>query len=151
MQTIDIIIGIVSLTIILGSIIGAFIYKYWKRAHYPKTWIHIGTPPAHVDLALGVIKSQLDKEPKRWGGTITWVDGPFQIPSGGLETIMAAGCVDSFEEPRIRLTLFKEVEQTALAHELCHVYNMYPDGDQRLNEFVSRCNTLIKIQKQNMR
>jgi hypothetical protein len=109
--------------------IGTAIYVFFKkraekkalelrRASYPTTWIHVGLPPpAGVEKALEVIKSQMPTWNGRWGGTIEWVKDPFLVG-----TVLAAGTVDEFEEPRLRLMYNVDVTKTALAHELHHVW-----------------------------
>ncbi len=148
MDTIDKIVGISGMILMTIIVAGAFVYRAWQKNRLPNSWIHKGEPPPDdVDLALEVILMQLDKWPERWGGEITWIDGPFMVPGSGMNSIQAAGCVDDFWVPKIRLMWFKDVEKTALAHELCHVFNQYPDGDPRLDEFVNKTNQLIAARR----
>lgn len=137
----DIIIGVGALIIIVGSAAYFKIKRYLELKNLTH-WVHRGVPPKDVDIALQVIYDRLTNKPKRWGGIITWVDGPFFVDS-----IKAAGVVDSFEYPKIRLTKFDDIEKTALAHELAHVYEKLVDGDSKLYEWVNQTNTMIRLER----
>lgn len=141
----DILIAIVAVSLILGSA-AFFKIKKWLELKSLTKWVHIGTPPVDTDIALKVIYDRLTVKPERWGGVITWVDGPFDVVSSEGK-IKAAGVVDSFEYPKVRLTKFADVEKTALAHEFAHVYEKLRDGDPKLYEWVNATNNIIKIER----
>ena len=117
-----------------------------KVAAYPTTWVHVGLPPPKgVDKALEIIKKEMPTWTGRYGGTIEWVKDPFMV---GM--IKAAGTVDDFGEPRIRLMYNDDITKTALAHELHHVWQVkyeqskIMDGDPLLYAWVYATNTKIR-------
>jgi hypothetical protein len=117
-----------------------------KRANYPTKWIHVGlAPPPGVEKALEVIKSQMPSWTGRYGGTVEWVKDPFMVG-----TVLAAGTVDEFEEPRIRLMYNDDVTKTALAHEINHVWqaryekSKIWDGNPLLYAWVYETNQKIR-------
>lgn len=97
----------------------------YRKTHPMKEWKHYGLPPADVEIALAVIKEHVGKlfpEQKRdwrfwFGGKIVWVDEPY-MACGKL----VAGTVENFLTPQIKAVRFLRVWQTALAHEILHIY-----------------------------
>lgn len=120
-----------------------FLSRWEHERNLPKTWISKGvTPPPDLESALALIRAELafaGVNPKRFGGVIEWVDGPFM-----LGNIKAAGAVMSFETPLLKLTKFDKVWESALAHEMAHVYLGLADGDEKLYKWTNETNAALK-------
>ena len=92
-----------------------------------------------------VIKGEMPSWTGRYGGGIEWVREPFMVG-----TIKAAGTVDDFHEPRVRVLYNADVSKTALAHEIFHVWqdkyekNRVNDGDPELYQWVASTNDKIR-------
>jgi hypothetical protein len=85
----------------------------------PTNWVQVGSsPPPGVSVALEVIQASYPYLPHC--GTIEWVDGPWEGPTGKV-----AGLVMSFRPVHIKLMVAPKVEETALAHECLHVDDEY--------------------------
>ena len=140
-------IGVVVLVIFVSGLGGlwiASVVRHKRReAAYPTTWVHIGAPVPHADLALEVIYKSLAVPPKRWGGLIEWVDGPFMCGK-----IRAAGCLVDDATPKITLMRIEPIECCALAHEVKHWVSYlegkgYQEGAPEFKEWVAKTNVEI--------
>jgi hypothetical protein len=142
------IVGVLLLAVFVIALVSFVIYEIYFRStlHRPVSWEHRGVPPEHIDIALDVIRELLPSRPGRWGGVIEWVDTIFELPYGQG---MAAGLVVDSRTPEIRVTRFPDVWDTALAHELVHVFAGYADGDARLVPLFSKMNEEIERRARN--
>jgi hypothetical protein len=103
-----IVVCVVALVSIIVPIFVAAGHGKKRQAEGPETWIAIGTPPAHFDLALSLIRIHAvhllgdAALALRWGGFIEWSNAE---PSGILD----------YGVPTIRVRWAERIEDTALA------------------------------------
>jgi len=117
-----------------------------RKRRAPTVWLHVGRlPPKGVHEALRVIVEAAPGLPDC--GTIDWVDGPYELPPMGR----VAGHVVSFDPTYIRVTYFENVEQSALAHELGHVWRKLtgqsaaePAQDPEFGKWIATTNAAIR-------
>ena len=114
---------IVTLTILTGLYA---LYKKRQRDNawksFPAWWTMKGEAPPMTGVALDIIKQNTPG--MKYYGSIEWVKGPFM---DGLSSQLLAGLVQSFYPPTIKLMYFEKVEQSALAHEIGHVWRAQTD------------------------
>ena len=103
-----------------------------------------GPTPANVSVALGVIRDMLPTQPKRWGGYVHWVWTPIEYTDYDGKKHAAGGIVVNDTTPEVKVQFFKNVWETALAHELIHVFTGWADGDPRIQSLVQKMNDEIK-------
>lgn len=120
---------LVAITIGVAALLGLPVYVLWRRRQarkqeetWPMTWIHVGlSAPPGIETALSVIQRATPGMPQ--AGTIEWVDGPFLLDPT-YPGVLVAGTVESYRPIHIKLMYFDRPENTALAHELGHVWGV---------------------------
>lgn len=138
------VLDIIFLVIVCTGIIGGVAYGIWyKLTHAPAKWKMDGPVPSNTQAALDVIYDMLPTKPKRWGGIIHWTWVPIEFSDADGKH-SAAGLVINGTTPEIKVQWFKNVWESALAHELIHVSTGWEDGDSRLQPLVEKINAAIK-------
>jgi hypothetical protein len=140
--------------IIITLLVAGIAYTIWKRIQDSKpvppmhNWTSIGvSPPPGFEVAMEVIKSRLDWVPPdkaTYGGVIQWVAEPYY--SGGQKV---AGTLESLQVPHIKVVAFPYIWETALAHEILHIYwfrcyGTSGDGQGDFYSMVSQINRDIR-------
>jgi hypothetical protein len=114
----------------------------------PRGWTHVGTPPSGADKALGVLHDLCPGMP--WGGTIEWVDELPGTAGGRLgDALPSVGEVLDYDSNRIRLVRHAEVFETALAHQVHHLWQHSTTGhhyeleNETFRRWVNDANSMI--------
>ena len=145
MDTLSIILPVAFPVLALGLLA---LLPWFARRRTPRTWTHVGTPPPEVEKALGVLHDLCPG--MQWGGTIEWVDalpGKAKSPPDG--TPSALGEVLDYEANRIRIVRHSEVWETALAHEIHHLWQHATTGkryeleNEAFRRWVNDANSMI--------
>jgi hypothetical protein len=129
-----------------------FLVAWYGQRRTPRSWTHVGAPPPGADKALRVLHDLCPG--MAWGGTIEWVDGPALDGASRTNIGTSGGEVLDFDAHRIRLLRHPDVWETAIAHEMHHLWRYSTTGkrDELENEafrrWVNDANSMIATETQ---